>query len=97
MTGIKRTGTWPKRITGSIWHTESFEDADRCLMCKHQIPHSLKEHQMVLAKWPAPKELTKKQYQSRAPKNPQTGEPRAAATRRQHKRREFQRQVWARP
>lgn len=49
MTGIKRLGTWNSNPFGTIWQTEDFEDADRCVMCIHQIPHSRSEHDKVLA------------------------------------------------
>jgi hypothetical protein len=96
MTGIKRSGTWTKRMFGTIWHSEKFEDADKCLMCTHQIPHSLKEHQMVLAKWPEPKVLVKKVRQEHVETKKVDVEQRAENMRKSHARREFRKQVWAR-
>lgn len=94
MTGIKRCSTWVSDPFGSIWHTESFEDADKCVMCVHQIRHSLKEHAIVLAKWPKPKVLIPKPRKEHSGHYP-TAEGRAEKMRKQRARDKWRKQVWA--
>lgn len=94
MPGIKRSGTWNKNPFGTIWHVEAFPSSDLCLMCVHQIPHSLEEHAMVLTKWPKPKDLTKKIRKPHV-QAPPTAEHRQKSQRRQKEREEFRKLVWA--
>lgn len=97
MNCLKKSGTWTRNPFGTIWLAEVFPKAELCLMCVHNIPHSLTEHAAVIAKWPKPKELTKKPRLK-------SGEPRKVATesrieniRKARARRELRKQVWARP